>query len=180
LAAKGQGGLAQDLQAARVEIAKIHDLEAAFTPGGHFDGQILANIWNKKGTMTGDLRTAAECAANVRKSVQPPEKMGAGGTYALRSAIGAGIGGTIGGLIGNIPGAAIGGAIGNAAGYAVPAAARGVALSDMGQRMLGTPSYAPGMAANIRQMGLLPSHETAGLIGRQSMPAWLTLKELSE
>lgn len=162
LAAAGKADLSTAYQQARVNIAKLHDVEAALTPGGHIDARVLAKI-AENGRVTGELKTIADFAGNFPKAVQTGEKVGSPMVHALRPSIGSAVGGVIGG----VPGAAIGGA----AGVAVPFAARSAMLSPVGQAMMASPSYGPGLLGFAAQRGLLPSPDTAGLLSRTAIPA---------
>jgi hypothetical protein len=162
LVAAGKGNMAQDYRAARVNIAKLHDLESAFTPGGHFDARVISKI-GERSPLSGDLKTIADFAGNFPKAVQTGERVGSPMVHALRPSIGSAAGAAIGG----IPGAAIGAG----AGVAVPWAARGAMLSGAGQRALATPSYSPGLLSGMNNAGLLPSPETAGLLSRTAIPS---------
>lgn len=162
LTATGQADLASSYQSARVNIAKLHDVEAALTPGGHIDARVLAKI-GENGRLSGPLQTIADFAGNFGKAVQTGEKVGSPMVHALRPSIGSGVGAMIGG----VPGAAIGAG----AGVAVPWAARGAMLSGPGQSLMATPSYSPGLLGNMASAGLLPSPETAGLLSRTAIPA---------
>ncbi len=162
LATIGNGQLASSYQAARVSIAKLHDIEAALTPGGHIDARVLAKI-AENGRVTGPLKVIADFAGNFQKAVQTGEKVGSPMVHALRPSIGSAVGGVIGG----VPGAAIGGA----AGVAVPFAAREAMLSGAGQSIMATPSYSAGLLSGAANAGLLPSPEVAGLLSRTAIPA---------
>lgn len=162
LAATGQADLASSYQQARVNIAKLHDVESALTPGGHIDARVLAKI-GENGRLSGPLKTIADFAGNFPKAVQTGEKIGSPMIHAVRPSIGAGIGAAIGG----VPGAAIG----SAAGVAVPYAARGVMLSPVGQAMMATPSYSQGLLGYAASHDLLPSPQVGGLLARTAIPA---------
>lgn len=157
LAANGQQDLAASYQAARTTIAKLHDAEAAFTPGGHFDARVLAKI-GERSPLTGEFKTVADFAGNFPKAVQTGEKVGSPMVHAARPVIGSAIGAGIGG----VPGAAMGAA----AGIGVPWLARLGMLSGAGQNLLATPSYSAGTLAALNSSGLLPSLDTAQLLGR--------------
>jgi len=164
LAANGQASLAANYRASRVNIAKLHDAEAAFTPGGHFDARVIAKIGEKQ-PLTGDFKTVGDFAGNFSKAVQTGEKVGSPMVHAARPVIGSAIGAGVGGIPGAIVGAG--------AGIAVPWTARMGMLSRAGQSALATPSYNPGLLANLGSKGMLPSAELGGLLGRQAVPAWL-------
>ena len=142
LAASGQGSLASAYQDARVLIAKAHDVEAALTPGGHVNAQVLAKI-GQDGFLDGPLKTIAQFAGNFPKAVQPIEKIG-GMAHALRP--------TIGGTVGTVLGGPAGGAVGAVAGVAGPYAMRQMLLSGAGQRLLTAPSYGTGMISPIADL----------------------------
>ncbi len=121
--------LSSAYQAARVNIAKIHDVESALSDSGHVNAQILGKMDN----LTGDLKTIGDFASNFSKAAQLPEKInGAGVTalgFGLGSAAGYGADGGEGSLIGGV------------AGVLGPAAVRSAALSRIGQSMMANPSY---------------------------------------
>lgn len=149
--------VAQAYQAARVNIAKLHDIEAALTPGGHIDARVLAKI-GENGRLTGELKTIADFAGNFPKAVQTGEKVGSPMVHALRPSIGS----IAGGMIGGIPGAAVGAGVGTA----IPWLARGAMLSRPGQALMASPSYSTGLLS-----GALPSAPTMGLLSRTAIPA---------
>lgn len=162
LVAAGKGDIATAYQTSRVNIAKLHDAEAALTPGGHFDARVIARI-SEKHPVSGEFKTIADFAGNFPKAAQTGEAVGSPAVHALRPSIGSAVGGTIGG----VPGAVIGGA----AGVAVPWAARQAMMSKAGQAAMATPSYSPGLLGNAASAGLLPSPQTAGLLSRTAIPA---------
>lgn len=133
LGASGQGQLATDYQAARVTIAKIHDVEAALSGAGHVDARVLARMGEKQGTLTDELATIADFAAAFPKAVSLPEKIGSAGVHTARAGLGGAVGLALDG--------AGGFGVGTVAGVAAPMAARAALLSRPGQAMMATPSY---------------------------------------
>jgi hypothetical protein len=162
LAMSGQGNMAAEYQAARRNIAKLHDIQSALTPGGHIDARVLAKIGENQ-PLSGELKTIADFAGNFPKAVQTGEKVGSPMVHALRPSIGSAVGGVIGG----VPGAAVGAATG----VAVPWLARGAMLSGPGQSLMATPSYSAGLISAAAQRGLLPGPEMGGLLLRSTVPA---------
>ena len=146
-----------------MNIAKLHDIDAALTPSGHIDARVLAKI-SERHPMSGELKTIADFAGNFPKAVQTGEKVGSQGIHALRPLGGSMIGTALGG---GIPGAVAGAA----AGVAVPWAARQAMQSSIGQAAMATPSYSAGLLGNAASAGLLPSPQTAGLLSRTAIPA---------
>jgi hypothetical protein len=156
----GQQSLSADYKSARVNLARLHDIEAALTPGGHIDARVIAKI-GENSRLTGPLKVIADFAGNFPKAVQTGERVGSPMVHALRPTLGTGVGAMVGGL----PGAAVGGA----AGVAVPWAARGAMLSGPGQSLMATPKYSPGLLGSASQV--LPRPETLGLLSRTAIPA---------
>ncbi len=142
LAASGQQALSTAYRDARVLIAKAHDIEAALTPGGHVNAQVLAKM-GENGFLSGPLKTIADFGGNFPKAVQPVEKIG-GVANALRSTAGAGAGAVAGGVLGGVGGAV--------AGVAIPWTVRQALLSGAGQRALTTPNYGPGAGAMVSDL----------------------------
>lgn len=143
LTAGGQGDLADAYQAARTLIAKTHDVEAALTPGGHVNAQIISKIGQGK-NLSGDLQTIADFAGNFPKAVQPVEKIG-GMARALRPSIGSAVGAVIGG-------GPVGAAAGAGAGVAIPWTMKQLLLSRAGQSLLASPSYGPGTVGTVSDL----------------------------
>lgn len=131
----GQQQLSTDYKAARVLIAKTHDVEAALGRDGHIDARILARIGDRK-PLTDQLAQIAEFAGSFPHAVQPATKTGSAGVHAIRSGAGAAVGMMMGGPAGA--------AVGSATGVAVPWTVRNMILSKPGQSLMANPSYATG------------------------------------
>lgn len=77
LAATGQSGLLDGYRAARQTLAKVYDVEKAMNPAtGNVDATKLAALLKKGRPLSGELKTAAEFAAQFPKAAQTVEKMG--------------------------------------------------------------------------------------------------------
>ncbi len=77
LAKGGQGDLAKEYQAARVQIAKSYDVEGATNPAtGHVDAQKIAKLAAKGKPLTGELATIAKVAQAFPKAMQSAAKFG--------------------------------------------------------------------------------------------------------
>lgn len=138
LAAGGQQAMADAYKAARVTIAKAHDIEAALMPDGHINAQVLGKMEG----LSGPLKTIGDFAGSFGKDVQPLTKIGSPGLTTARTAIGT----TAGAIVGGPAGAAVGGALG----FAGPWTVRQMMLSGAGQSMMATPKY--GTAAGTRTL----------------------------
>lgn len=161
LTASGQKALSDAYQQARTTIAKAHDVEAALGADGHIDAKVLAKIGDSK-TLSGPLGTIADFAASFPKAVRAPSKIGSTEIATLRTAIGTATGAMIGGPAGGIAGGAVG--------VAAPWTVRQMMLSQPGQAMLASPSYATGAGtqriADLLRMRALPIAGTAAVLNR--------------
>jgi hypothetical protein len=73
----GQGDVVDALKAARVQIAKTHNIEAAMNPAtGTIDAKKLAAQLAKGKYLSGGLKDAADFAGRFPKAAQTPEAMG--------------------------------------------------------------------------------------------------------
>ena len=122
----------QALQAARIQIAKIHTVARSMA-GASFDPAKLAR---QRGT-TGDLQMLAEFTRNFPKAMERPQLQGSPGVNQLMSWLGVGTGGALGAALGG-PGAA-GAVLGSAATQSVPPLARALMLSGPYQRAMTQP-----------------------------------------
>lgn len=148
LASTGQQAMADAYKAARVLIAKAHDVEAALMGDGHLNAQIIARIGQKK-DLTDQLATISDFASSFPKATQPAAKVGSAGVNAIRSSVGAGVGTIVGGPVG--------GAIGAGAGVAIPWTVRNALLSGAGQSALAKPSYGTGGSRTIADLMANPA-----------------------
>lgn len=142
LAASGQVDKSQAYRAARVLIAKAHDVEAALNESsGHVSAQVLAKVLAKGKPMTGELETAAKFARAYPTATQNTEKLSSvlGGTP-LDWAMGAGAA------------AATGNPIGLATAMARPAARAMLVSKPYQAAMAGPQSYTASNSAKIAEM----------------------------
>lgn len=155
----GNTALGQAWKAARVTIAKAHTAEAAMKRG-HINAVRLAQQMGKGKPMSGGFGIAARFAEQFEDVAVVP-KSGAG-VSKLAATIGTA--GTGAGLAtGNIPLAATA-----AASATVPYAIRKGIVSSVGQNVLATPNYAPGITKNA----LL---QLSGKAGKYAVPPALAL-----
>lgn len=132
LSASGAGNLATEYRAARVAIAKVHDVEAALTGGGHVDARVLVKMADRK-PLSGELAQIVDFAKNFPKAVNTPERIGSEGVHVAR----AGVGGALGYALDGIGGAGLG----TVAAVMGPSLARNAMLSGAGQRFMAQPNY---------------------------------------
>lgn len=171
LTASGQPNLAADYQAARMQIAKIHDVETAMKKkGGNVDANVLAAINERKGTLTDELATIADFASTFQKAAVTPGKIGSAGVHAARTGLGMLAGYENGGL----EGAGVGGLV---AGVMLPGAVRTAILSRAGQSVLANPSYAVNPLARIgaptvNALGRYVAPGAAATYAYRSLPAY--------
>lgn len=152
--AVGKPQLVEALKAARVRLGKLSTIDDAMTNSGNVDAAVISRFGDKF-PLQGQLKVIADFAGEFPKATALPEKFG-GMSHALRPGIGAGVGTLVGGPVGA--------AVGAAAGTAVPWSARQMMLSNVGQKMLATPSYGSGgqtiaglMGSPITQAALPPA-----------------------
>ena len=153
------------LKKARVEIAKVHDVERALNPDrGEVSALDMARAKNNGVKFTGELDTAASMGNAFPKAIQRPETVGSPGVNNLNSMIGAGIGGTLGGLSSGGIGGGIGAVAGAAATPYIQSLVRQLLLSKPYQKTMGDPNY----DANLVMQGLskLPQTSTAEALTR--------------
>lgn len=124
----GNGALAQQWQDARTLIAKSYQAQSAFK-GGHFDATKLAAQMNRGKPVSGGTGIAANFADQFGSAARLPK----GGVGVSKLGAGVALGGLMTGhpLLATLP-------------FASALARRGI-LSDAGQGLLASPSYAPGL-----------------------------------
>lgn len=132
----GRPDLVPAMVEARTLIAKVHGAEAALK-GGFINPAKYAKQFDDGAYLTGNTKLVAEFASYFPDVAKLP-KSGAGVSKLAATVAGGGMGAAM--LTGNP--AVIGGAAALAAG---PYAVRNAMLSRVGQNVLATPSYAPGL-----------------------------------
>lgn len=156
LTAQGQGDLATAWQNARTTIAKAYTAENALK-GNNVDAIRLAAQLRKGAPLSGGFRTVAEFGDQFGEAARVP-KSGAG-VSKLAATVGGG--GALTALLTGQPHLAAGLAAGAAAPYGI----RKAILSPLGQALLASPSYGPGLLGNLGLRG-------AGLLGQYgTLPA---------
>lgn len=135
---QGKGDLVPAFREARTLIAKSHDVESALLEGGNISAKALAKIGDKH-PLSGELGLISKFAGTFEKSAQNPSQATGAGVSNLM-ALGSGGLGMGGAALTDSPyGAAAG-----LAPFLLPPAARNIALSNIYQRLLASPSYASG------------------------------------
>jgi hypothetical protein len=152
LQSAGQGQLAADWQAARVTIAKaytaLNALKGQFIDGGRYAAALRKDV-----PLTGGARVVAEFADHFGDYAKVPK--GGVGVSKLGAVVAGG--GLLGGIATGNPAIAVGGVAAPAVSYGVR---KGI-MTGIGQNMLATPSYAPGMLGT----GMLNSLQLLGRYG---------------
>ena len=136
------------LRQARVEIAKIHDVERALNPSrGETSAIDFARAKGKGVPFTGDLLTVAKMGEAFPTAVRRPEQIGSPGVNNLNSMIGGGAGASLGAALtgGNPVGAGAGAMAGAVATPYIQGLVRQLLLSKGYQKSMGTPNYDAGM-----------------------------------
>lgn len=130
LAASGQGDLLNSFRNARTTIAKTYTVEKALNQSGNVNAQVLAKDLAKGKPLTGELRVAGGFASNFPKAAQNVDAIGS--TNAI-SPLDVGVAMMSG----------------NPLMMAARPAARSALLSSTYQRMMGAPSYGPGVTQEL-------------------------------
>lgn len=139
LDASGNGALGQAWGNARTTIAKSYQAEAALK-GSNVSAVKLAQQLQKGRPVTGKMGLAARFAEHFDEVAKVP-KSGAGVSKLAATLNTAGIGTAL--MTGNVPVAA-----GLVAAGTAPYAVRNGLMTGIGQSLLATPSYAPGLTGN--------------------------------
>ena len=161
---KSGANLVQKLKDARVQIAKIHQVERGME-GASVDPQEFVKMLNRGEKLSGDLRTIADFAQNFPKAMKAPQVGGGPGVNQLLPWLGVGGGSALGAVLGGPAGAGLGGMAGIAATQAVPPAIRSMLLSRALQSKLAPPTAGTPMSqALIEALQRYPAL-------RQAMPA---------
>lgn len=149
-ASVGRDDLVPAMREARKMIAKSYEAEAALK-NGHIDAAKYAAKLRKNAPLSGGAKLVAEFADQFPDVAKLP-KSGDGVSKLAAVLASGGVG--AGAMVGGVPGAALA-----AGGVAVPYLTRQMMMSGVGQGLLATPKYAPGLLST----GLL---NTAGTIGK--------------
>lgn len=155
----GNTGLVQALKQARVQIAKIHDVERALNVGsGSVDASVLGRALDRGAPLTGELKTIAQFQqafpSYAREASRIPTP-GVSKSEALASALlalgGYGAAGPVGAVAGTLP--------------LLSGPARSLALSPAYQKLMASPQY---------QAGGLPMRLAAELLNNPQLQRMLT------
>ena len=159
-----------ELQAARVQIAKIHTVAKALR-GSSIDPRSYMKAAERGEPISGEIGKIARFSQDFPKAMTAPQQGGSVGVNQLLPWLGGGGGGVVGAALGGPAGAGVGSVAGMAATQAVPPAVRSLLLSGPYQAAMTKPPMTNPTAASRLAAALLNDPRAKAMLPAMSAMA---------